>query len=220
LSFFPLWLNAVVVILYTKVDQIILTKYLGLSELGRYVASTQISSIVVIPVTAFLASKLSGLINLKKKNEFEFNNKIVSITVLIFLISILWKFFLTISSSMIISMVYGSKFSGSSIYVILYSLCLIFNCSGMVAGQWVIVEKLYWIPIFRSIYGLILNILLNVLLIPKYGIIGACISAFVTSFITNFILYYFSKKGKALFFLQIKALKNLFNIKFISFGLR
>ena len=213
LNFIPLWLNAIIVILYTKADQFILSEYLGMSELGKYMASIQISSIILIPVSALLSSKLGMLLNLKISNSTIFEDKVKQYTLLVFRIAILWSIFLYFFSEIILNFIFGDKFSGTSIYMVLYSLAMIFNCTGMVAGQWIIVEKLYWIPTFRSIIGLVLNVVLNFILIPKYGVLGACYSAIFTSLITNFVLYFFSKKGKPIFFLQLVALSQTFNLK-------
>ncbi|MBF4470270.1 polysaccharide biosynthesis C-terminal domain-containing protein [Flavobacterium sp. HJJ] len=213
LNFIPLWLNAIIVILYTKADQFILSEYLGMSELGKYMASIQISSIILIPVSALLSSKLGLLLNLKINNPTLFEDKVKQYTLFVFRIAILWCVFLYFFSGIILNLIFGDKFSGTSIYMVLYSFAMIFNCTGMVAGQWIIVEKLYWIPTFRSVIGLILNVFLNFILIPKCGVLGACYSAIFTSFITNFILYFFSSNGKTVFFLQLAALGQTFNLK-------
>lgn len=213
LNFIPLWLNAIIVILYTKADQFILSEYLGMSELGKYMASIQISSIILIPVSALLSSKLGLLLNLKISDSILFEDKIKQYTLLVFRGALLWSVFLYFFSEIILSLIFGDKFSGTSIYMVLYSLAMIFNCIGMVSGQWIIVEKLYWIPTFRSIIGLLLNVILNFILIPKYGVLGACYSAIITSFITNFVLYFFSKNGKPIFFLQLAALSQTLNLK-------
>ncbi|RVT75847.1 hypothetical protein EOD40_10355 [Flavobacterium sufflavum] len=212
-NFIPLWLNAIIVILYTKADQFILSEYLGMSELGKYMASIQISSIILIPVSALLSSKLGLLLNLKINDSVSFEDKIKQYTLFVFRLAVLWSVFLYFFSEIILTLIFGDKFKGTSIYMVLYSFAMIFNCIGMVAGQWIIVEKLYWIPTFRSIIGLLFNVVLNFILIPKYGVLGACYSAIITSFITNFVLYFFSKNGKPIFFLQLAALSQTFNLK-------
>ena len=212
LNFMPLWINAIIVILYTKADQFILSENLGLTELGKYMASIQIASIILIPCSALLSSKLGLLMNLKIKDTNLFEIKIKQFTLFVFRLAIIWFVFLFFFSDIILNFIFGNKFSGTNVYMVLYSLAMIFNCTGMVAGQWIIVEKFYWIPISRSIIGLGFNIVLNLLLIPIYGVYGACYTAIITSFITNFLLYFFSKQGRTIFYLQLLALKDTFNL--------
>jgi O-antigen/teichoic acid export membrane protein len=208
LNILPLWANAIFIILYTKADLFILSNYLGFANLGMYSALTQLASIILIPLSAIISTKLSLLLTYKKnQNEIEFNRTLKSYTILFFLISVLWSGFLYFGSAFLLEIFFGKKFIGCENYLFLYSSSLIFNSIGMVAGQWVIVEKLYWIPMYRSIIGLLVNIFLNVILIPIYGIYGACISSIITSFFTNFLLYYFSSKGRKIFLIQIDAFK-------------
>ena len=56
-----------------------------------------------------------------------------------------------------------------------------------------IYEKQKWSPVFRFI-GAISNIIMNIFLIPKYGIMGAAIATTFSYFIMSIFLYYKSNQ--------------------------
>ncbi|MNJ81019.1 hypothetical protein D3C77_796320 [compost metagenome] len=50
----------------------------------------------------------------------------------------------------------------------------------------------------RTLVGLIVNVLLNLVLIPVYGVQGAAISTMVTLFVANYLINYFDRDLKQL----------------------
>lgn len=206
----PLWLNSIFVIFYTKIDQIILGHEIGSSELGKYSASIQIASIIMIPASALMSSALPKLIAKKMASQFEYDEAIKKLTKFVIIGSVCWYLILYIFSEFFIILVFGEKFQEIGNYILLYSIATTFNCLGMIAGQWALVEKYYWFPLRRSFVGLVVSLLLNLILIPVYGVVGACIAAIVCSIVTNFLLYGLDTKGKQIFKLQILSIKEVF----------
>ena len=103
----------------------------------------------------------------------------------------------------------------SAIYVVpLYTYYYLFAIFGYVANsQLALTEKIkYILP--GSIAGTMVNIIFNVLLISKFGAIGAAISAAITALVTNSILFYFGMKFYPLPF-SIKKILTLYVILFL-----
>ena len=103
----------------------------------------------------------------------------------------------------------------SAIYVVpLYTYYYLFAIFGYVANsQLALTEKIkYILP--GSIAGTMVNIVFNVLLISKFGAIGAAISAAITALITNSILFYYGMKFYPLPF-SIKKILTLYVILFL-----
>ena len=103
----------------------------------------------------------------------------------------------------------------SAIYVVpVYVYYYLFAIFGYVANaQLSLTEKIkYILP--GSIAGTIVNIIFNVLLITKFGAVGAAISAAITALVSNAILFYFGMKFFPLPF-DIKKILSLYSILFI-----
>ena len=102
-----------------------------------------------------------------------------------------------------------------AIYVVpVYVYYYLFAIFGYVAnGQLSLTEKIkYILP--GSIAGTIVNIIFNIILISKFGAIGAAISAALTALVSNSILFYFGMKFFPIPF-DIKKILFLYFILFI-----
>jgi O-antigen/teichoic acid export membrane protein len=69
-----------------------------------------------------------------------------------------------------------------------------------------------------AVISCLLNILLNIFLIPHWGIIGAAISTYVSYLISNFIQHYKSSKAYSLYF-DLKRILLLFTLALAIFGI-
>ena len=66
-----------------------------------------------------------------------------------------------------------------------------------------------------QIIAVLLNVLLNYILIPNYGVYGAAIATVITEFISLLLLNLFFESGKDVFWLQVKGLNpiNILKLK-------
>ena len=73
-------------------------------------------------------------------------------------------------------------------------------------------NKAKWVQIITLI-GALANIVLNYILIPKFGIVGAAGASLITQFVANFVLVYFIRPLRENFFIMIEgiALKGFVN---------
>ncbi|MCJ8342949.1 MAG: polysaccharide biosynthesis C-terminal domain-containing protein, partial [Cetobacterium sp.] len=66
---------------------------------------------------------------------------------------------------------------------------------------------------YKTLVGLILNVSLNLYLIPKFKIDGAALATAITQFVTLFLMDYFIPEYREQFFIQVKSLNPLNLIK-------
>lgn len=73
-------------------------------------------------------------------------------------------------------------------------------------------NKAKWVQII-TLMGALLNMLLNYLFIPRFGIVGAAGASLITQFLANFVLVYFIRPLREDFFIIIEgiALKGFAN---------
>jgi PST family polysaccharide transporter len=81
---------------------------------------------------------------------------------------------------------------------------------------WYLAEGYQKIANIRIIFGLILNVLLNYLLIPHYGAIGSAWATFISRLFVAYIGQMFSPKTRIIFNMVTKSLLTLglYRIKF------
>lgn len=181
-------------IIFTSSDRFFIQHFLGLESVGSYVAIFQISSIVTMIGISLNAAWIPWLFeNLNKKNKVV-NGDIVRLTyvltVCFLLFGIIFSLIFPTLASLVLTEDYMSNLN------IAYPLIFGFIFQGL--------YFLYSPYIFytentmsNGIMGLItaiINIIMNIILIPIYGIIGAAYSSMACWIILTIMAIYLSNK--------------------------
>ena len=66
---------------------------------------------------------------------------------------------------------------------------------------------------YKTLISLILNIILNALLIPRYGIDGAAIATLITQFIALFLIDFFIAEYREQAWIQLKSFNTFYLLK-------
>ena len=202
----PLMLSSGMIVLYMRIDQIMIKEMLEFSELGKYAVSVRVSESWYFIPMVITSVFFPLLINAKKSGGVEYKLQLERMFFVVLWIAVFAAIFVSYFSEEIIFNLFGKEFNGSQDVLIIQAFVGIFVSMGYVNGKWIIIENYTKLEMIRSLIGLILNIILNLLLIPVYGINGAAIATLITMLFTSNILFLFNRKTRDLFFLQNKSL--------------
>lgn len=212
-SAFPLYMAGIATAIFMKSDQLMLQWLADSYQVGIYsVAVTLASSLNFIPV-AISISFLPVLTKLKSESTNEYNEKtqLFADTMLIIVIPIVIVF--SLFSTSIIDVLYGEKFLESAYILSFYILILIFIAFEGIISNLLIIENLQKYMMASYGVGAVLNVLLNLFLIPIAQAKGAVYATLLSYIISHFFFYSFFSKTRKVTILQSKALINIFNIK-------
>jgi O-antigen/teichoic acid export membrane protein len=201
----PLIIAAMAVVIYKKIDQVMLKNILNNSiEVGYYAAAVQVTkgfsfipSVVAQSIFPKLISNYQT--NIDYKRIFLIIN-----SSLIYFALFLYLFVLQFSDS-IISFLYGNEYEKSSTILILHFAVNIFIFAGVMIDKLIILENRQASITLRVLIGVVINIVLNYLLIPQYGAIGAAYATIVSQFFTSVMLLLLFKSSRKYFFWQIQS---------------
>jgi O-antigen/teichoic acid export membrane protein len=103
---------------------------------------------------------------------------------------------ITFLANDIIKLLFGTQYQETAGVLQIYVWAGIFVFLGVASGQYLIVENYTKISFLRTFTGAIINIILNIILIPKYGINGAAIATIISYFISTFFIVLMPKTYK------------------------
>ncbi len=204
LKSFPVLISSLSIILYMRIDQIMINSLVNEYQLGIYSVSVRYVEIFHFIPKIVMISFLPILLTSKK-----YINDLIKLNSIIFKFSIFLTGLIFLSSDFIIPFLFGNEYSQSILTTKILSFSLLFVFFGVVNEHWYIsknLQKYYAIYVFL---GAILNITFNYILINKIGIQGAAYSTLLTYFLIIFLFDYSNKKTR--FLMQIKY-KSLFKI--------
>jgi PST family polysaccharide transporter len=73
------------------------------------------------------------------------------------------------------------------------------------SGGWMVLENLQKLTFYRSVFAGLVNLALNWLLIPKYGINGSAAALVIAQACASFLSDLFHPRTRPIFWMKIKA---------------
>jgi len=174
--------------LNTQINSILIGYYLNPTEVGIFAVSVLLAHTLTLIPSAVQTVTNPTMANLYGKGDIEGVRRIVYSTIKkSSLISVASAAFLAVFGSFIISFMFGEKFQASYIPLLLLLVGSAIGASYMVVGTTLSsIGKVN--IIFRiGVICVALNIILNILLIPSFGIAGAAIATSITSIVDFWI---------------------------------
>jgi len=197
-----------------KTGQIMVKKMLNVQELGYYSAAIRIcESWYFLPV-AISNSLFPAIMSAKSTSKEVYSNRIQKLYDLMSFLAISIAIPITIFSEDIIRLLYGQTFTPASGVLTIYVWAGISVFLGVASGQFLIAENLTKISFYRTLLGGFLNIVLNYLLIPKFGITGSALATLISYSFAVFSIG-FSSQLKEQTLMLIKSLFVLTILKFV-----
>jgi O-antigen/teichoic acid export membrane protein len=202
----PLVISGIMMMIYMRIDQVMLGEIAGVKSLGIYSAAVKLSEAwYAIPIT-IVASFAPSLLQAKKSNEDLYYGKMQQLFNLMSLLSLILALLLTFLSKPIIIFLFGQDYADAAPVLSIHIWTSIFVFLGVASTQWFIAEGKFHLILERSMIGVFFNIILNLILIPDFGALGAAISILISQFIVSLMYDLVRYETRKLFYMKISSL--------------
>ncbi|HOW36315.1 MAG TPA: flippase [Candidatus Omnitrophota bacterium] len=202
----PLIFSTVAIIVYMRIDQIMIGQMLGDAPVGIYSAAVRISEAWYFMPMAIAGSVFPIILQIKQSNEGLYYQKLQNLLDALTLLGIGVAVFVTLTSSTLVTLLYGTAYAQSSSILTLHIWGGVFVCLGVAGNSWFIAENLQIYTCFITLAGGIANIALNLVLIPKFGIQGAALATVISQILASYLLNIVSTKTRRVFAMQTRSL--------------
>ena len=201
-----LLLSGVAAALYLKIDQVMLASFHGAEQVAYYAAAAKLSEFwYVFPI--LIANVFNPkLLQLKQKNAGEYKAFLLSILSVMVAAALLVSLLVFAFSPTIISFIYGEDYHASAAILSIHIFATLFIFQRAILSKWLIAEGHYKFSLMSHGAGAISNIILNLLLIPTYGGIGAAWATLFSYMIASFLSLAFTSKTREFMLLMITAM--------------
>ncbi|WP_435235574.1 flippase [Psychromonas sp. PT13] len=209
----PMILSGVAIALYMKIDQIMIGNMLGNKAIGYYAVAVRFSEMWLFITVAITNSLFPAIINSKKTSQTIYINRIKNLYRLLVFISLVISTFIYFLSDYIVLYTYGEQYTESIALLQLYVWSIMFVFLNNGSWKWYISENLQHIATIRLFAGALINILLNLYWIEKYGLIGAVYATLISYSIATYFGNLLSSKTIINFRMQTEAIFTFYKIK-------
>ncbi len=169
----PLLLSALTAMLYMRIDVVMLRDLVGDSAAGTYAAAVRLSELWYFVPGALASSLLPGLLRDKAAGRMVYGRALQHY----YDLSAAMGYVLALTTSLfagpLVQLAYGPGFTEAAVVLCWHAWGLVFVFLGVARGQFLVNESLPGFYLLTTTLGAILNIGLNLWLIPAYGPLGA-----------------------------------------------
>lgn len=211
----PLLLSGVVIAIYMKIDQVMIKHFMAVKDVGYYAVAVKLSEAWYFLPMAISFSLFPAIINAKNINHILYITRLQKLYDLLAFISISIAIPVTIFSNLIINILFGELFQPASSVLTIYIWAGISTFLGVASNKYLITENLTKLAFLRTLIGMIANVILNLILIPIYGIEGAAFATLISYTISVFAIY-FDLNSRPQFYMMIKAIFLINLIKYLN----
>ncbi len=201
----PFVLSSLLILTYMKVDQILIKNLLDNKQLGIFSASIRLVEIFYF-IPMVIQSTLFPSIFKEIKNPKLFQEKLYNLYSIFIIISYIIIFSITLLSGFVIRHLYGLQYIDAKKPLLIFAWTFLFMSLGVARNIFIYSKGLNKINIYISLVGLFSNLILNYILIPKFGISGSAAASLISQFLTSYISSIFFKELHENFKIATKAL--------------
>ncbi|MEH2392430.1 MAG: flippase [Nostoc sp.] len=202
----PLIFSGFAIMIFMRIDQVMLGQMIGDSEVGVYSAAVRISEIWYFIPAAIVSSVAPAIYAAKEKSESLYYHRIGQLLSLMTCISLAIALPMTFLSDKIIMVMFGSGYAEAGRILAVHIWTSLFVFMGLATSPWFIAEGLNHVSLGKTLFGAILNIILNLLLIPKYAGFGAAIATIISQTAATFLCNAFDSRTQKIFQIQVRSL--------------
>jgi PST family polysaccharide transporter len=185
----PMIVAGVSIMIYVRIDQIMLGELVGSESVGIYSVATRLSELWGFIPTAIVSSFNPSIIEAKKVSEELYYNKLQKVfnimALLAYGIAIPTMFF---AKEMVV-LIFGQSYAASGGVLAIYIWGQLFSFLGIARITWIVTEGLTMYALVFACFGAIVNILLNFWLIPIYKETGAAIATVISYGLVDYVIF-------------------------------
>lgn len=177
---FPLAVSLSAVLIYHRIDQVMVGKMLTNIELGYYSVACKFVEIIMFIPTILAQTIVPVLVRIHKQNFSAYRSKTQQFVNITVWICIILSVLIALSSHWIILYTFGEQYLPATIALQVLVFKSVGDALSATAGNMIIIEskqKYAWI---RSVTACFVCVGLNLVFIPRWGIVGTAIASILT----------------------------------------
>jgi O-antigen/teichoic acid export membrane protein len=203
----PLMLASIAIGIYMKIDQVMIKNMLGNEQSGVYAVAVKLAEAWYFIPMLICTSISPSIINALKISKELFEKRLKKLYFAMFWLSFSIAGVTTIAAYPVIKILFGTPYLGAVHTLQIYVWAGIGVSLGVAMNQYILALNLTKISFYTTILGAIINVILNLILIPKIGIIGAAIATLI-SYTTSTLGVFIFKNTRTHGVLFLKAIIN------------
>ncbi|MCX7161874.1 MAG: flippase [Rhodocyclales bacterium] len=202
----PFMVSGLAVLVYMRIDQVMLAAMLGEREVGLYAAAVRLSEMWYVIPTVIVSSVMPSLTEARARSEELYYEHLQTLLNLLVRAAYLVAIPVSLCAVPLMRLLYGELYAGAGTVLAVHVWSTVFVFLGVAYSPWIFNEPRshYWM--LQTLLGACLNILLNLWLIPSQGPVGCAIATVLAQALATWLANGLFAPTRRIFRMQTKSL--------------
>lgn len=193
----PLIVSSALIVIHTRIDQVMIGQMLGNTDVGIYSAAVRLSESWLFIPTIIVQTVTPYFVTLRETNLPFYQARLLQLYSIMFWLGALTGTFTVLFGEFFIVALFGEHFRAAYWPLVLTIWTGIFISQAVARGIWMIGENMQGYRLTNNLIAVPMNIALNWLLIPIHGVIGASIASLISIGISTWVIPFLFKPMRA-----------------------
>ena len=190
----PLILSGIASTVNLRVDLVLLGLLQTSSAVGIYAVAARLSEVWYFVPTAVAAAVFPAIIRLHKGPEEQYRRRLQQLYGMFAWGAIGVAILISFVGGPLIRLLYDAEFADAANVLVIHVWTAPFLFMSVIFSKWLVVEGLLWMSLVRHGTAAVLNVALNLILIPKHGPEGAAVATLISYAVATYGASFFSRK--------------------------
>lgn len=193
----PLIVSSALIVIHTRIDQVMIGQMLGNAEVGIYSAAIRLSESWLFIPSIIIQTVTPYLLKLRDNNPSHYQARLLQLYSLMFWLGALAGGMTIFFGEFFVVLLFGEQYRAAYMPLVLTIWTGIFISQAVARGIWMVGENMQGYRLINNLVAVPLNIALNWLLIPRYGVVGASIASLISIGLSTWVLPFLFKPMRA-----------------------
>lgn len=192
----PIVFQNFAIVIYMKMDQLMIGKTLSSSELGIYSIAVTISQVIYFFLGALIGAFYPKIAEKRRNNE-NYEDEISTLAAVTVMIAIIFALCCIFIIPYFVPLFFGADYVRAADVIKIHSWAGIFVALTEANKCWLVFNNLQHYSMIATAIGAVCNVVLNVIFIPRFGINGAAVATVISQIIAGYMVYLFFRDKRS-----------------------
>jgi PST family polysaccharide transporter len=166
-------------LLFMRVDQIMLQHLAGSAAIGAFAVAVRLAEAWYFVPAAIVAATFPSVVAARAENPALYRMRLQRLMLVLCVLSYAVAALAGPIAEPLTGRLFGASFAAAAPAFAILVWGGLFTSLGLVSGSWIVAERRLRLNLWRNLVGLGANVLLNLLLVPRFGVTGAAFATLV-----------------------------------------
>ena len=208
-------LSGMMVSIYGQTDKLMLKQMAGEESVGYYATALAVCGMWTFVLQAIIDAMYPTLMRVYNQDAELFDKKNRQLYAIVFYLTVAVSLVFLLFGDLAIEILYGDAYMPAALPLKIITWYTAFSYFGVARNAWMVCNQKQKYIKYMYLPAAILNVLLNVILIPIWGVSGAAIASLISQMSTSLLipLCFKATRPNAKLMLEAIILKDVFNKK-------